>query len=168
MRVSIVYDYNDIKESKYINQIKEFEKEIRQCIRACLKQDKVNCDILEVYIKYTSNSEIQKINKEFRNIDKATDVLSFPMYEKEDLLEEIKSNILNSANIPITLGDIVISVEKIEEQAKEYGHSFKRELMYLTTHSMFHLLGYDHIEEEDKKIMRQNEDNVMEMLKIIK
>lgn len=166
MKLSIIYDYKDIKSSE--NDISEFSKDIRNCIKACLKMDSIQADMFEVYIKFTTNDEIQKINKEHRDIDKATDVLSFPMYEKVDLLKEIANNNLNSADIPITLGDIVISVEKIKEQAKEYRHSFKRELIYLTTHSMFHLLGYDHINDKDKKIMREMEDRVMAKLEIMK
>lgn len=168
MKISIIYDYNDIKNSKYLNKIKELKVETRKCIRTCLKEENIQSKHLEVYIKYTNNIQIQEINKKYRNIDKPTDVLSFPMYEKVDLLDEIEKYNSNNCDIPITLGDIVISIEKIQEQSKEYGHTFKRELMYLTTHSMFHLLGYDHIEEKDKKIMRPKEDSVMEKLKIVK
>ena len=82
----------------------------------------------------------------------------------KDLEKEIHNNIIDMA---IVLGDIVISLEKVKEQSKEYGHSFKRELIYLVTHSMFHLLGYDHMQEEDKKIMREKEDIVMNILNII-
>ena len=81
----------------------------------------------------------------------------------QDLEKEIHNNMIDMA---IVLGDIVISVEKVKEQSKEYGHSFKRELIYLVTHSMFHLLGYDHMQDEDKKIMREKEDIVMNILNI--
>jgi len=111
-------------------------------------------DGTEISVMIVSNDEIQKINKAYRSKDYATDVISFAMEELgEDELEII------GAEMPRMLGDIIISLEKAEEQAKEYGHSFSRELGFLTIHGFLHLLGYDHIEEEDEKKMfkRQNE-----------
>ena len=163
MKISVIYNYEDIQKSEYIDCIKEFKNDIKKCINECLKEEEIDTENIEVYLKYTTNEEIRKINKEFRDVDSKTDVLSFPMYERQDLEKEIHNNIIDMA---IVLGDIVISVEKVKEQSKEYGHSFKRELIYLVTHSMFHLLGYDHIQEEDKKIMREKEDIVMNILNI--
>lgn len=162
MKLNIIYDYEDILNTKYEDMIKQNEDDIKKCIELCLNEEKINTtNTIEVYIRYTNNEYIKKINNEYRNVDKATDVLSFPMYEKEDLFD------LEDEQIELkTLGDIIISAEKIEEQALEYGHTFKRELVYLTTHAMFHLLGYDHIEEEDKKIMRPKEDKIMNILDI--
>ena len=120
---------------------------------------------LEIYITLTNNEEIHKINKEYRNVDRPTDVLSFPMYERDEipnLREEAKNDVEE------ILGDIIISIPKIKEQAEEYGHSYERELAYLTTHGMLHLLGYDHIIEEEKAIMREHEENVLEKLKILR
>lgn len=112
----------------------------------------------EVSLVLTDNTEIQELNKEYRNIDSATDVLSFPIYEET----ELKS--IKEGNIPeqILLGDIVISLEKAEEQSKEFEHSFKRELMYLFVHGMLHLLGHDHLEEDEKKEMRSREEAILE------
>ena len=120
---------------------------------------------LEIYITLTNNEEIHKINKEYRDVDRPTDVLSFPMYERDEipnLREESKNDIEE------ILGDIIISIPKIKEQAEEYGHSYERELAYLTTHGMLHLLGYDHIIEEEKAIMREHEENVLEKLNILR
>jgi len=114
---------------------------------------------VEVSVSFVDNEEIQRLNKEFRNIDRPTDVLSFPSIDEFEVDFEIK---------PRILGDIVISLEKAQEQAVEYGHSFEREVIYLTVHSMLHLLGFDHIEEEDKKIMRPKEKEIMKRLKVFK
>ena len=100
------------------------------------------------------------MNNQYRNIDKETDVLSFPMFEKEELEK------LENANQDI-LGDIVISIDKVKQQAEEYGHSFKRELAYMAVHGFYHLMGYDHMNEDDKKEMRQKEENILEKLKIL-
>ena len=112
----------------------------------------------------TTPAEIRKLNKEYRNIDRETDVLSFPMYEKEEL-ETVKKQ---KQEWKDTLGDIVISIERVEEQAKEYGHSFEREFAYMLVHGFYHIMGEDHIEEEDKKIMRAKEENVLSKLNIVR
>ena len=119
------------------------------------------CNICDVYVKFTTNEEIRKINNEFRNIDKPTDVLSFPMYEREDIAA-LKED--TQDEIEKILGDIIVSIEKVKEQANEYGHSFERELSYLVTHGMLHLLGYDHIIEEEKSVMREREEEILAML----
>ena len=109
----------------------------------------------EISVVITNGEGIRDINREHRNIDKPTDVLSFPQYEfvsptvfADDLDEEPK---------PIILGDIVIAKDVMISQAEEIGHSFEDELSYLTVHSVLHLLGYDHMVEQDKKIMRERE-----------
>ena len=106
---------------------------------------------------------IKRINKEYRNIDKETDVLSFPMFQKEEIegLIKKKENIVTDI-----LGDVVISIPRVYEQAEEYNHSFERELSYMVVHGFYHLMGYDHMEEEEKKIMRQKEENVLQKLNI--
>ena len=111
----------------------------------------------------TTPQNIRKINKEYRNIDKETDVLSFPMFEKDELDKKIENNDFEYEDV---LGDIVISIEKVKEQAEEYGHSFERELSYMLVHGFYHLMGYDHIEEKDKKIMRPKEEKILNELKI--
>ena len=106
-----------------------------------------------VYISLflTNNLGIQKINSEYRNKDIATDVISFAYHESQDFL----------AGPYDTLGDIVISIEKVLEQAKEYNHSSKREFYYILTHGLLHLLGYDHLEENEKIEMREREEEIL-------
>ena len=87
------------------------------------------------------------------------------MFEKEELEQKIKQKDFEHEDI---LGDIIISIEKVEEQAKEYGHSFERELSYMLVHGFYHLMGYDHMEEEDKKKMRKKEENILEKLNILR
>ena len=96
------------------------------------------------------NKIIKQINKEYRNKDTETDVISFAYNETENI---------GGLNV---LGDIIISLEKVKNQSKEYGHSEEREFYYVLCHGMLHLLGYDHIEEEDKKIMRKREEEILE------
>jgi probable rRNA maturation factor len=148
-----------------VNDVKLQGKEeeiIRKVVKKVLKEEGIKHDV-DVYITLTNNEEIRKINKEYRNIDKPTDVLSFPMYEKEEIrtLKKAKED-----DVEEILGDIVISVSKVIAQAKEYGHSYERELAYLTTHGMLHLLGYDHMEEEEKEEMREHEEAVLRKLNI--
>jgi len=111
-------------------------------------------DGTEISVMIVSNDEIQKINKAYRSKDYATDVISFAMEELG--VDELE---IKGADMPRMLGDIIISIDKAQEQAQEYGHSYMRELGFLTIHGFLHLLGYDHIEEEDEKKMfkRQNE-----------
>lgn len=122
-----------------------------------LKQEDLS-DKGEVSLVLTDNEEIKLLNKEYRNIDSATDVLSFPIYDVEEL--ELLKN--KESEEEILLGDIVISMEKVTEQSEEYGHSFQRELMYLFVHGMLHLLGHDHLEEDEKKEMRSREEEILE------
>ncbi len=148
-----------------VNDVKLQGKEeeiIRKVVKKVLKEEGIKHDV-DVYVTLTNNEEIRKINKEYRNIDKPTDVLSFPMYEKEEIrtLKKAKED-----DVEEILGDIVISVSKVIAQAKEYGHSYERELAYLTTHGMLHLLGYDHMEEEEKEEMREHEEAVLSKLNI--
>ena len=117
-------------------------------------------NVCEVSVTFTDNEGIREINKKFRQIDKPTDVLSFPLFDfegdcEEPPIDEIISN----------LGDIVISLERAKEQAEEFGHSFKREVAFLTVHSMLHLLGYDHerSEEEDRE-MRAKQSEIMRIM----
>ena len=139
-----------------------YEEIINKVIEECFKNEKLEQLKLYVSITLTVPEEIKSINKQYRNIDKATDVLSFPMFEKDEIDEMIRRNY----QIEDVLGDIIISIEKVEEQAKEYGHSFERELAYMVVHGFFHIMGYDHIEEQDKIIMRKKEDEILNKLKI--
>lgn len=142
-----------------IENLKE-EELIRKVIECVLKEEKIKKN-LDVYVTLTNNETIRKINAEHRNIDKATDVLSFPMFNREEIPLLKKED--NSEDI---LGDIIVSIEKVREQAEEYGHSFERELAYLVTHGMLHLLGYDHMIEEEKIVMRKREEEILGVLNI--
>ena len=149
--------YKDIEEKT------AWEKVIEKVLKQCFKEEKMENSKLLITITLTNPENIKKINKEYRNIDRATDVLSFPMFENEELEEKIKKNDFEHEDV---LGDIIISVEKVQEQAIEYGHSFERELSYMVVHGFYHLMGYDHIQEEDKKKMRQKEEKILSDLKI--
>lgn len=135
------------------------EKEIYNMLKILIKEilimEKSSLNY-EISISFVDNEEIRSLNKDYRNIDKETDVLSFP--QSNDFVFEG----------PVILGDIIISGEKAFEQSKEFGHSLYREICYLATHSMFHLLGYNHIDEEDKKIMRFKEKTLMEKVSIFR
>ena len=149
--------YQDIEENK------TYEPIINKVIEKCFIEEKIENSKLCITIILTNPENIKKINKEYRNIDKETDVLSFPMFEKKELEEKIENKNFLYEDI---LGDIVISMEKVKEQAKEYGHSFERELSYMLVHGFYHLMGYDHIEEKDKKVMRPKEEKILNDLEI--
>ncbi|MCI8383367.1 MAG: rRNA maturation RNase YbeY [Clostridia bacterium] len=149
--------YQEIKPKK------EYEQIIKKVLTKCFQEEKIENTKLSITIILTTLENIQQINKEYRKIDKATDVLSFPMFEKDELDQKIEKNNFIQEDI---LGDIIISVEKVEEQAKEYGHSFEREFCYMLVHGFYHLMGYDHIQEEDKIKMRPKEEKILTDLKI--
>lgn len=149
--------YLDLEENQ------EYEEIIKNVIQECYKEEKMLDSKLCVQITLTNPENIRKINKEYRKIDKETDVLSFPMFEKEEIIDKLKNKDFIYEDI---LGDIIISIEKVKQQAEEYNHSFKRELSYMVVHGFYHLMGYDHIEEEDKKKMRPKEEKILEILDI--
>lgn len=149
--------YLDIEEKK------EYEEIIKKVVEECFKVENLGDSKLYISITLTTPENIKKYNKEYRDIDKETDVLSFPMFEKDELDKMIKDKDFENIDI---LGDMVISIPQVEAQAKEYGHSFERELAYMVVHSFYHLMGYDHIEEADKLKMRPKEENVLNRLNI--
>lgn len=159
--------FQDIPENK------EYQELAEKVIQKCFEVENINPTSLYICITLTTPENIRQANKQYRNIDKETDVLSFPMFEKEELdrmikshtIEEWKQETENEALQEI-LGDIIISIARVEEQAKEYGHSFERELAYMLVHGFYHLRGYDHMEEEEKKVMREKEENVLSQLDI--
>lgn len=127
----------------------------------------------EVNLTLTDNQGIRSLNQEFRELDVPTDVLSFPMVDYEipgdfsHLDTDIaKTMYFNLESGELLLGDIVISIERAKEQAQEYGHSLEREIAFLTAHSMLHLMGYDHIEEEEREIMEQKQERILQDLGI--
>ena len=150
-------EYLDIEENK------KYEEIIKRVVEKCFETEKMENSKLYISITLTTPNNIQEINKQYRKIDKATDVLSFPMFEKQEINAKIQSHDFEFEDV---LGDIVISVEQVEAQAQEYGHSFERELAYMVVHGFYHLMGYDHMVEEDKVLMRQKEENVLNILEI--
>lgn len=150
----------------YENIDKDTEDFIGKLVNAVLEYE--NCtDDFEVSISFVSNAEIKDLNREYRGIDSVTDVLSFPMLEfEEDYDDELEDDDEEYIEEELPLGDIVISVERADEQAKEYGHSFNRELAFLLVHGMLHLLGYDHEKEEEEIIMFQKQEEILDKLNI--
>lgn len=142
-----------------IDEDKRLEDMIIETAKTALLIEGAKCDV-DLSVVITDNENIREINNEQRKIDRATDVLSFPGYEKDEWEELKKGEEL------VYIGDIVISKEKVEEQAIEYGHSFDREFCYLVAHGMLHLMGYDHMVESDKAIMRGKEEEVMKKLNL--
>lgn len=127
----------------------------------------------EVNVTLTDNAGIHAINKEFREIDRPTDVLSFPMLNYTTpgdfaFLDEEESDDFNPDTGEALLGDIVISVEKVLEQAENYGHSVEREYAFLITHSMLHLFGYDHMTEEDAAVMETKQNEILNQMNILR
>ena len=148
-------------DDKIFDNVSEKEKElfndkIQKIVNYAIKEEQLDNKNIYVSIEAVSKEEIKNINKKYRNIDKETDVLSFPIFEKIELDEIKKSNISE-----VELGDIFLCIDVIKKQAVEYETGFKRELLYMITHGMFHLLGYDHIDELDKKIMRIKEEKIL-------
>ena len=141
---------------------KEYEEVIKKVLEKCFYVEKMQNFKVYISITLTNPENIRNLNKKYRNIDKETDVLSFTMFEKSEIPN------LKNLEFEETLGDIVISIERVRQQAIEYGHSFERELAYMVVHGFYHLMGEDHIEEQDKIIMREKEDKVLNELKIFR
>ena len=156
---------------KDIKQNEELEAIIEKVIQKCFEVEHINPTSLYICVTLTDPKNIREINKEYRNIDKETDVLSFPMFEKDELDKLIATNLLKTFNLKNgalqdIMGDIIISIERVEEQAQEYGHSFEREFAYMLVHGFYHLRGYDHMVEEEKAQMREKEENALSQLNI--
>ena len=133
---------------------------LRKAASACTQLD------VEISLSFVSLDEIHTLNREYRGVDRPTDVLSFPMFGSIEELEAACALQDGGQGQEIPLGDVVICMDKIKEQAEEFGHSTERETVYLFTHSVLHLLGYDHETEEDKRVMRAREEEIMEELGI--
>ncbi len=132
--------------------IKDFEKSTE----VILEMENIREDV-EVSVSFVNEDEIKELNRDYRDKDKITDVLSFPT-EMDYHIE----------GVPLILGDVVICSKRAKEQSEEFGHSFQRELVYLYVHSMFHLLGYDHLVEDEKLLMRQKEKEALKRIGIFK
>ncbi|MFR6448587.1 MAG: rRNA maturation RNase YbeY [Peptoniphilus grossensis] len=130
----------------------EIKNLIEKSIAAVLKVENLHENV-EVSVSFVGDEEIRDLNRDYRGVDKSTDVLSFPMDDEFIIDNRI-------------LGDVIINTRRVMEQAEELGHSEERELSYLTVHSILHLLGYDHMEDEDKKEMREREKLAMKELSI--
>ena len=152
MKKTMIYFLNDqaIFKITYAQKIL-----VRRAVEATLDYEGYRNNA-EVSVTFTDNEKIQKINNEFRGIDKPTDVLSFPLTDYEGADTPFADELDGS------LGDIVISLERAKEQADEFGHSFDREIAFLTVHSMLHLLGYDHVNSEAEELdMRRRQSDVL-------
>ena len=141
----------------------KYEEIIEKVIKKCFEVENLIDSQLYISITLTNPENIRKINKEYRDVDKPTDVLSFPMFEKEEIDKKIAEKDFEYEDV---LGDIVISIEQVQNQAEEYGHGFEREFAYMLIHGFYHLMGYDHMEENDKKQMREKEEFVLNKLNI--
>lgn len=138
-------DFHDDYETVYTNIIKE------ACQQLNIEDD------LELSVIFVDDARIHEINREYRNIDRSTDVISFALEDNEQYYME---------GMPRTLGDIFISIDHAKKQAQEYGHSFYREMCFLFTHGLLHLLGYDHMEKEEETEMFRIQNNILNALKI--
>ena len=151
MRQYVDIEYRDLEENQNYDEL------INRVIAKCFEVENLEKTKLYVSVILTTPEVIKETNNQFRNVDKETDVLSFPMFEKNEIHDVTEEE---------ALGDIMISVDRVCEQAEEYGHSFERELAYMLVHGFYHLMGEDHMEEEEKKIMRAKEENVLGKLHI--
>lgn len=158
-------------EQNLVEMDEELVKAITDTISYTLNDQEVSHEG-EVSVLLVDNETIRDINRDNRGIDKETDVLSFPMIEYDegktykDLYRNHRFGVEYFDGEALVLGDIVVSMEKAVEQAEEYGHSVKREVCYLVVHSVLHLLGYDHMNEEDKTRMRAEEEKILNVLDI--
>ena len=162
--------YTDNRQNK-IEVNDELVNIINEVCEQSLKAEEMNFPY-QISLLFVDNEEIREINRETRGIDKATDVLSFPMleYPKDKVFKEVykdtKFNEIYLDGDELVLGDMVLSLERAKEQSIEYNHSFNREVCYLVVHSILHLLGYDHMEDEEKKRMRKREEEILGSLNI--
>ena len=131
-----------------------------QAAEICLRHEGIDPEGVEISLSFVTAEEIHELNRQYRGVDSVTDVLSFPLLEDLNELYDTEEG-SSEEDEPVALGDVVICLERAEEQAEEFGHSREREIVYLFTHSVLHLLGYDHMEEEEKQEMRKAEEEVM-------
>lgn len=148
--MNIFYDSDFQLEADLLEKMNEGAK-------ICVDQEGIDEDRVEISLTLVDEEEIQELNRDYRNVDKVTDVLSFPQYDDLNELPEEGE---------IMLGDVIICRQRAEEQAEEFGHSVEREMVYLFVHSVCHLLGYDHMEEDEKAEMRAKEESVMEIINV--
>ena len=152
------------------NLSKEEEKIVKKVFKTVCKLHGIRQNAISADISIVDINQIHKLNMETRQVDKPTDVLSYPALENIIFPFDKKNyaDILSPADKTLYIGDIIICHEIMQEQATEYGHSVTRELAFLTTHGFLHLLGYDHIEEDMRKVMRAKEDQVLTTAKFFR
>lgn len=143
------------------DQEKVYGETMREALSVILKKEGIDDEGAEVSVSFVTPEEIQTLNRDYRDVDRVTDVLSFPQFDSVDDMIDMQEE-----TGVAELGDVVICMDRAKEQAEEFGHPLRREVIYLFVHSILHLLGYDHMEEEDKKEMRAREDEVMSELGI--
>jgi probable rRNA maturation factor len=153
------------------NNQKKFKvtKDIRDLVRLAVKTSLEYMDFpqkAEISVMFTDNDEIRELNREHRGIDRATDVLSFPLFEYDEEGNIIEEYLDFSPTGEMVLGDIVISLERANEQAEEYGHSFQREIGFLTVHSMLHLFGFDHEQPEEEEEMFEYQREILDKMEL--
>ncbi|WP_249594845.1 rRNA maturation RNase YbeY [Peribacillus frigoritolerans] len=144
----------------FMDETNEVTEDAQQLVESILqfaaRKENIEKDT-ELSVTFVDNDRIREINKEYRHKDSATDVISFALEEMGE--EEVE---IVGAEMPRMLGDIIISIERTKEQAEEYGHSFDRELGFLALHGFLHLLGFDHMNEEDEKVMFTKQKEILE------
>ena len=150
----------------------ELHELIEVCIKKTLEIENISY-VVEVSVILADNNGIRELNREYRGIDRATDVLSFPLIDFDasnikDLSIDEMDEYIDPFTKAVTLGDIVVSLEKATEQASEYGHSYFRELGFLTVHGMLHLLGYDHQDDDELAGMRELEERILSELNLVR
>ena len=138
-----------------IPETAEYKELIEKVVETCFNEENLTKTKLYLNVILTNPETIRTTNKKYRNIDKETDVLSFPIISAED-----------DEQIEDVLGDIMISIPRVIEQAEEYGHSVQRELAYMVVHGFYHVMGYDHMNEQEKSVMRQKEEKILSKLNI--
>lgn len=161
MKIDLFFD----NRQSVIKNVEAMDELVRSVVETSLKHEAPEGHY-EVSVVYTDNEEIRLLNNRYRNIDSSTDVLSFPMLDFKipgQICEEI-----NAFDDTIALGDVVLSLEQAALQAEEYGHGLTREVAYLTVHSILHLLGYDHMEEDERKVMREKEEEILSEMSIFR
>ena len=162
--------YTENKQEK-LEVTEELINKITEVSEFALKEEGVT-EEYQISLLFVDNEEIREINKETRNIDRETDVLSFPMLDFEegkvykDMYIGFEFDETYKDGNELVLGDMVLSLEKAKEQSIEFGHSYEREVCYLVIHSILHLLGYDHMIEEDKVKMRGREEEILRKFNI--
>ena len=153
-------EFSDIQENE------EYKELIQKVVRTCFEEEHLEKTNLYLNIILTNPETIRQTNKTYREIDKETDVLSFPMFQKEEIDNLIEESKNEEIEVEDVLGDIMIAIPRMREQANTYGHSEIREYAFLIAHSMLHLMGYDHMTEEEAAIMEEKQEAILEHLGI--